>query len=112
MACEEFGFYEGCPNCKHTKLLMQFYHDLWSKVATMQTKCTIKAHDTTPRLEVPEDVQMAIQVCLLDKPKFECFQCEANIETMEWYKYFSTINGVPKIEEDIKDAQFITNGPQ
>jgi len=123
MACKEFRYYKGCPNCTNTKLLVQFYQKLWyhklwyHKVATFQTNGTTKAHKSKSLLRVPKDVKK-METTLMNEPKIECFRCEVNIATMHWYKFFSTKNEVPNIEDEDdqlrmtnEDDQLSSNGP-
>jgi len=84
---EKFGSYEGCPNCMHAKLVMQFYYNLWLKVTTTQNSLDIITLSSTKQLELPKDVQRS-EASLRKKSKFKCLKCKSEKETIEWYKYF------------------------
>ncbi|KAG0554388.1 hypothetical protein KC19_12G087600 [Ceratodon purpureus] len=65
-----------CPNCIHTKLVAQFYEDLWTF-----SQCEDHPIPIQP-LEVPNDEETN----LVEEFECKCLECEQNMETTRWFK--------------------------
>ncbi|KAG0598643.1 hypothetical protein M758_12G090400 [Ceratodon purpureus] len=69
-------YYDTCPNCKHTKLMAQFYEELWT-----YSQCEDHPIPIQP-LEVPNDDETN----LVEEFECKCLECEQNMETTRWFK--------------------------
>ncbi|KAG0554390.1 hypothetical protein KC19_12G087800 [Ceratodon purpureus] len=74
-------YYRGCPNCKHTKLMAQFYEDLWT-----YSQCTEDNPIPIQPIEVPNEEVPNEETNLVEGFECKCLECEQSMETTRWFK--------------------------